>query len=54
MKAFLVTVMLARRVEELEVLMADSLPFMIFHKDKMSIRLHPKFVLNVVSDLHLN
>lgn len=51
--AFLVAITSAQRVGELEVLMADP-PYTIFHREKISLRLHPKFTPQVVSEFHLN
>lgn len=50
--AFLVAITSARRVRELGAMMAN--PFSTFHKDKVSLQLHPKFLLKVVSQFHLN
>lgn len=45
--AFIISIMSARRVSELNALMAD-LPFMSFHKDKVFLRRDPRFLLKVV------
>lgn len=51
---FLVAVTLARRVSEYTAMMADPF-YMVFHKDKISLRLNPKFLPKVVSsEFHLN
>lgn len=43
----------ACRVEEIQALMAGLL-YTIFHRDKVSIRPHPRFLRKVPSDLHIN
>lgn len=51
--AFLVAVTLARRVGKLGATMEDP-PFTTFHKDKVFLRLHPKFPPKVIAQFHLN
>lgn len=50
---FLVAITSARRVGDLEVLMAVP-PYMVFHKDKVSLRLYPKFIPKGILEFHLN
>ncbi|XP_073211168.1 uncharacterized protein [Lepidochelys kempii] len=50
--AFLVAVTSARRVSELRALTSEP-PYTVFHKDKVQLRPHPKFLPKVVSQLHL-
>lgn len=49
----LVAITFACRISELVAIMADP-PFTVFHKDKVSLRLHPKFLPKVASSFHLN
>lgn len=51
--AFLTAITSARRVGELRALMVHP-PYMIFYRDKGSLRLHPKFIRMISSDIHLN
>lgn len=51
--AFLVNITSARRVGELGVMMVDP-PYTIFHNDKVSLCLKPKFTPKVVSECHHN
>lgn len=50
--AFLVTITAARRAGKLRAMIAN-LPLTVFHKDKVSLHLHPKFLPKVVSCFHL-
>lgn len=43
----------ARRMGELRALMAVP-PYIVFQRDKVSLRLHPKFTPQVPSDFHLD
>lgn len=52
-EAFLVVITSARWVSELESMMEDP-PYLVFHKDTVFLRLHPKFLPKVVSEFHLN
>lgn len=51
--AFLVAITSARKVGELGAMVPDP-SYTIFHNDKVSVCLHPKFTLKVVSEFHLN
>lgn len=51
--AFRVAIIPARRVGELGTLLDDPL-YTVFHKDEVSLRLHPKFTTKVISDLPIN
>lgn len=54
--AFLIVVTSPGRVRELWALMADFVfsPNSVFHKDKIPMRVHPKFVSKLVLDFHIN
>lgn len=51
--AFFVAITSARRVNEVRDMMADS-SFTVFHMDKVSLHLYPKFTHKVVLEFHLN
>lgn len=50
---FLMAITSARRTGELGPLKADP-PYTIFHEDKVSLHLHPKFISKVPSEFYLN
>lgn len=50
---FLVAITSAKRVSELGPLILDTPPT-LFHKDKISLHLHPKFLPKIISNFHLN
>ena len=51
--AFLVAVTTARRASELCALRVDS-PYLIFHKDKVTLHPDPSFMPKVITDFHIN
>lgn len=51
--AFLVAITSAGRVSELGALMADPL-YTVFHREKVSLWFHPKFLPKVTSEFHVN
>lgn len=51
--AFLVAITLARKVSELGAMMAGP-PCMVFHKEVVSLWLHPKFLPKIESKFHIN
>lgn len=50
--AFLVAVTSARQVSEFRALSSNP-TYTVFHKDKVQLRLHPAFLLKVISHFHL-
>lgn len=50
---FLDAITSVRRVGELGALMADPL-YTVFHRDVVSLRLHPKFIPKSISEFHLS
>lgn len=52
--AFLAIVMSASEEEVSLVSLMTNLPDTTLHKDKVLLGLHPKFILKVISELHIN
>lgn len=51
--AYLVAITLDRRVGELKALVSDP-PYTVFHRDKVYLCTHAKFLTKVVSIFHIN
>lgn len=51
--AFLVAITSAKTVGKLRALVSEP-PYTVFHKDKVYLRPHPKFLTKVVFNFHVN